>query len=90
MDECKPLDAGRAHRHRRARARRGDAAHGRAVHVHPIKPTLKAPGIYLLTLKYDEPLSTFAFNFSLRRYMMDSGVKMLTDFDWVRPCRLTL
>jgi hypothetical protein len=31
--------------------------------------TLKSPGINLLTLEYDEVLSTFAFNFNLRRYM---------------------
>jgi hypothetical protein len=37
------------------------------VQVDPIKPTLKAPGIKLLKLKYDEPLSNFAFNFNLRR-----------------------
>ena len=36
--------------------------------VDPIKSTLKAPGTNPLTLKYDEPLSTFAFNSSLRRY----------------------
>jgi hypothetical protein len=39
-----------------------------AVQVDPIKPTLKAPGDNPLTLKYDEPLSTFAFKFNLRRY----------------------
>ena len=31
-------------------------------------PTLKAPGADTLKLKYDEPLSKFAFNFNLRRY----------------------
>jgi hypothetical protein len=41
---------------------------GRAVQVDPIKPTLKAPGIKLLNLKYDKPLSNIAFKFSLRRY----------------------
>ena len=39
--------------------------------VDPIKPTLKAPGSKLLKLKYDELLSSFAFNFNLRRYTMD-------------------
>ena len=34
--------------------------------VHPIKPTLKPPGTYRLKLDYDEPLSSFAFNFNLR------------------------
>ena len=41
---------------------------GRAVQVDPIKPELKAPGTKRLKLKCDEPLSDFAFNFSLRRY----------------------
>ena len=41
---------------------------GRAVQVHPIKLTLKAPGIERSKLKYDELLSIYAFNFSLRRY----------------------
>ena len=36
--------------------------------VDPIKPTLKAPGSKRLKLKYDELLSSFAFNFNLRRY----------------------
>ena len=36
--------------------------------VDPIKPTLKAPGTQRLNLKYDELLSSFAFNFNLRRY----------------------
>ena len=38
----------------------------------PIKPTLKAPGIKLLKLKYDKPLSNVAFTFNLRRYSLDS------------------
>jgi hypothetical protein len=32
---------------------------------------LKAPGINLLTQTNDEPLSTIAFNFNLRRYIQD-------------------
>ena len=36
--------------------------------VDPIKPTLKAPGRTRLNIKYDEPLSNFAFKFKLRRY----------------------
>ena len=36
--------------------------------VDPIKPTLKAPEIQRLKLKYDEPLSSFAFKFNLRHY----------------------
>jgi hypothetical protein len=38
-----------------------------AVQVDPIKPTLKAPATKRLKLKYDKPLSSFAFNFNLRR-----------------------
>jgi len=44
------------------------AANGRAVQVDPIKPTLKPPGTKRLRLKYDEPLSNFAFKINLRRY----------------------
>jgi hypothetical protein len=53
----------------------GDAHHqpsgdeGKAVQVDPVKFTLKAPGTNPSTLKYDGPLSTFAFKFNLRRYM---------------------
>ena len=36
--------------------------------VDPEKPKLKSPGIKRSKLKYDEPLSNFAFNFNLRRY----------------------
>ena len=36
--------------------------------VDPIKSTLKAPGIKLLKLEHDKPLSNFAFKFNLRRY----------------------
>ena len=36
--------------------------------VDPIKPTLKPPGSNLLTPKYEEPLSSFAVKFNLRRY----------------------
>ena len=38
------------------------------VQVDPVKPALKAPGIVLLKLKYDEALSIFAFKINLRRY----------------------
>jgi len=38
------------------------------VQVDPIKPTLKARGTECLKLVYEELLSIFAFNFSLRRY----------------------
>ena len=39
--------------------------------VDPIKPALKPPGIELLNLKCDEPLSKFAFNFKLRRHLKE-------------------
>ena len=56
----------------------------------PIKPTLKAPGPNLLTLKCDEPLSTFAFKFNLRRYNQSL---IRDDTNWfyivVGRCRLT-
>jgi len=34
---------------------------------------LKAPRIKLFKLKYDEPLSNFAFKFKLRRYIKGKG-----------------
>ena len=40
---------------------------GKAVQVDPIKPTLKPSGAKRLKLKYDGPLSNFAFKFNLRR-----------------------
>jgi hypothetical protein len=36
-----------------------------------MKPVLKAPGSMPLKLTYDEPLSSFAFKFNLRRYNLD-------------------
>jgi len=39
------------------------------VQVDPIKPTLKAPGIVRLKLKYYAAVSSFAFTFKLRRYI---------------------
>ena len=41
---------------------------GEAVQVEPIKSNMKAPGAQRLKLKYDNPISSFAFNFNLRRY----------------------
>ena len=46
---------------------------GKPVQVEPMKPTLKVPGTKRLNLKYDELLSSFAFNFNLRRYIKASG-----------------
>ena len=56
--------------------------HSRAVLVHPIKPTLKAPETKRLKLKYVTLHSTFAFKFNLRRYNTDFVL------DLVRRCRL--
>jgi hypothetical protein len=39
------------------------------VQVDPIKPAVKAPGIKRLKLNYDKMLSSFGFNFNLRRYI---------------------
>jgi hypothetical protein len=39
-----------------------------------MKPKLKPLDIKRLKLKYDEPLSTFALKFNLRRYMMETFV----------------
>ena len=36
--------------------------------VDPIKPTLKAPGLNLLKLNYNEPPSNFAFKFKVHHY----------------------
>jgi hypothetical protein len=43
------------------------------VQVDPIKSKFKAPGTKRLKLKYDERLSSFAFNFNLRRYSTGLG-----------------
>jgi len=43
------------------------------VQVDPIKPMLKAPETKLLKLKYDTPLSKFAFKFNLRRCPKGEG-----------------
>ena len=54
---------------------------GKAVQVEPIKPMLQAPGTELLKLKYDGPLSNFAFRFSLRRYSKGEELTLLGDED---------
>ena len=48
----------------------GGAVCGRAVQVDPIKPMLKPPGTKHLRLKCDKLLSSFAFKFYLRRYIV--------------------
>ena len=49
--------------------------------VHPIKPTLKAPGYMLLKLKYVEPVSNFAFKLNLRRYNEEDDDDALMHID---------
>ena len=39
--------------------------------VDPINPTVKAPGIKRLKVHFDKPLSNFALEFKLRRYILD-------------------
>ena len=53
--------------------------------VDSIKPTLKAPGIKRLKLKYDEPLSNFAFKFNLRRYSAAAGALLAMAAFFVMP-----
>jgi hypothetical protein len=53
---------------------------GRVVQVDPTEPKLKAPGTKRLKLKYDGPLSNFAFKFNLRRYTSASP-------SWPSPLR---
>ena len=69
MDECRPLGGGRRGVLLRASVLRL-TVRGRTVQVGPIKPTLKAPRTERLKLKYDDPLSKFAFKFNLRRYIV--------------------
>jgi hypothetical protein len=45
------------------------------VQVDPIKPKLKAPVTKRLKLQCDKLLSSFAFNFKLRHYMMVRRLK---------------
>jgi hypothetical protein len=51
-----------------AAAHSGGGQLGRTVQVDPMKPTLKAPVSMLLKLRYDGPVSSFAFKFNLRRH----------------------
>ena len=52
------------------------AGRGRAVHVDPIKPTLKAPGSERLKLRHDKLPSNLAFNFNLRRYTVGAAPEL--------------
>jgi len=56
------------------------------VQVDPVRLTLKAPGIKLLKLKYDKPLSNFAFKLNLRHYI-EGLLQRLSDVNEVEPAR---
>ena len=80
MNECKPLAAGSkrdnstlngagpVNLNKRDSSTQSRLSRGRPVQVDPIKPTLKAPGTKRLKLKHDILLSSFSFNFNVRRY----------------------
>jgi hypothetical protein len=56
-----------------------------------MNPMLKAPGIKRLKLICDAPLSNVAFNFELRRYILDIlYVYEQQREDTVGRCRLTI
>ena len=64
--------------------------------VDPIKPTLKPPKTKLSKLKYDKPLTNFAFKCNLRRFSMALialNCLLLAMYDPLSPevgqCRLT-
>ena len=58
--------------------------------VEPIKPTLKAPGINLLKLKYNKRLSTFAFKCNLRRYTVVGTALIPNILDYRDGCLHTV
>ena len=49
-----------------------------------MQPMLKAPEIKRLKLEYDKLLSSFAFNFNLRRFMEDKNRTEFSVIDGVR------
>jgi hypothetical protein len=53
--------------------RQGPGSHGRAVHVDPMKPKLKAPGTKLWKLEHEKLLLRFAFNYNWRHYTTARG-----------------
>ena len=65
MNECKPLMAGDSLASVPSFSGRSG---GEAVQVESMKSTLKAPGTKRSKANYDVLLSSFAFNFNVRRY----------------------
>jgi hypothetical protein len=55
--------------------------HGKTVQVTPTKPVLKASGTKRLKLRYDEPLTNFAFKLNMRRYGTDAKIRPQPDLD---------
>ena len=87
MNECKPLVAGVHYLQPGGRGHQDGHAHqGRALQVDPTKSTLIAPGYARLRPKCDQPLSNFAFEFNLRRYMkeFEASHGTVTDMDEAR------
>ena len=60
--------------------------------VDPVKLNLKPPGTERLKVQCDDPLSDFAFNFNLRRYVqaLVTLKAPLREIHLVRRCRLIL
>jgi hypothetical protein len=67
--------------------------------LNPLKPRVESAWFQRLKLGYDEPLSRFAFNFDLRRYIKDEDIGhvseanphlIMENFTTVGQCRLTL
>ena len=76
-NECKPLVGGRA-RGPRLAARQPS----KAVQAAPIKPKLKVPGTKRLNPKGDGFLSSFAFNFNFRRYILGNQMQRWSNDRW--------
>jgi hypothetical protein len=66
-------------------ARSAACIYGKAVQIDPIKRTLKAPGTERLKLTYDKVLSSFAFEFNMRRYTTASRRASRSPPPWPSP-----